>query len=165
MPAIKHSIHVNNIKTILPHVYIPEVNGYFLIDTGTYKSLINPNVANCFYPNFISTENFMIQTAHGATCHNKIAKIPIFNIFEMPGYHKVYLFNFSNKYHGLIGADLLKYLNAAINLNTCLIKTPNAIVSIKYGEHINYQYKKPNTIDINFIIPGRTQKIVEIPVK
>lgn len=136
-----------------------------MIDTGSSKSLINPNVANHFYSNCITTENFLIQTAHGETFHNKIAKIPIFNIFKTTGYHKFYLFNFSNKYHGLIGADLLKHLNADINLKTCLIRTPNATIPIKCEENLSYQYREFNSIDINFIIPARTQKVVEIPVK
>lgn len=44
--------------------------------------------------------------------------------------HKFYIFKFSDKYDGLIDADLLKQLNTDLNLNKKFITTPYAKIPI-----------------------------------
>lgn len=99
----------------MPYIYIPNINSKFLINTGSSRSLINPKLAHKIYAQFIFKENFNIQTSHNISFHDEVAVIPIFNIFRTKKSHKFYLFDFSDKYDGLIGMDLLKQLNAIAN--------------------------------------------------
>jgi len=106
------------------------MKAYFLIDTGNSKS---SSIAYKFYRNFIESENFNIQTAHGMTCHNEIINIPAIKIFNISGFHKFYLFKFSNKFDGLIGADMIQQLDAEIKLKRKTLTTPHATIPIFYG--------------------------------
>ena len=65
----------------LPYISIPELNSYFLIDTGSSKSFLNPNLAYHYYQPYIQSENFNVQTPHGISNHSQTAVIPLFNIF------------------------------------------------------------------------------------
>lgn len=91
--------------------------------------------------------------------------IPVFKIFNVKETHKFYLFKFSQKYDGLIGIDLLKQLNANINVTTRQLTTPNATISIIFEPEENI--KKSNNIPIHhtIIIPPRVEQIIKIPVK
>lgn len=89
----KNIIDLNHLQNNLPYIIIPEINARFLIDTGSSRSLINPNLAYTFYQNFISKENFNIQTSHDITFHDEVATIAIFYIFETNETHKFYLFD------------------------------------------------------------------------
>lgn len=148
----------------MPYIYIPEINAKFLIDTGSSRSLINPGLAHAAYEKFIFKENFNIQTSHDITFHDEVAVIPVFKIFGTKEKHKFYLFDFSQKYDGLIGMDLLNQLNAIVDIGkkeliTPLVKIP-IILGITQPEPTRYQ-KCFQVINI----PARTQKVVKIPVR
>lgn len=149
----------------MPYIFIPELNSNFLIDTGSTRSLINPDLAYKFYKNYITKENFNIQTAHSITYHDEIIEIPIFKIFDTPDKHKFYLFKFSNNYEGLIGIDLLRQLKASVDLNSKQIITPSVQVPIIFESEEFTKLKNNLKIDnYTLIIPARTEKIVKIPV-
>lgn len=148
-------------KSNLPHIFIPEINANFLIDTGSTRSLINPELAYKFYPNNISNENFVIQTAHNLTQHNEVATIPIFKIFNMEDNHKFYLFNFSDRYDGIIGIDLLRQLNANINVNNNELSTPKSKIPIIFNPETDLK----NSYNFSITIEPRTQKVIKVPVK
>lgn len=79
---------MNVINSPLPHIYIPQIDANFLIDTGSSNSLINPELAYKYFNNFIREERFNIQTAHNRSLHNKIVEIPLFDIFNIRIKHK-----------------------------------------------------------------------------
>lgn len=90
--------------------------------------------------------------------------LPIFPTFQTPGSHKFFLFDFSDKFDGLIGLDLIKQLNADLNFNTCTLKLPRANLPICHNiqnplTH-NLEYSK-----LNYIISPRSIQKIRIPVK
>lgn len=151
---------MNLIKANLPYIYIPSLHATFLIDTGSTRSLIDPELAYKFYNNFIYNENFNIQTAHNTTYHNEVMDIPIFDIFGTKGTHKFYLFKFNAKYEGLIGVDFLRQIKAQVDLNQKLLKTPYLRIPIIYEPQEDR--RKSSTYDLE-IEPRTTQK-VKLPV-
>lgn len=162
-------ISLNSIKTNLPYIFIPTLNANFLIDTGSSKSLIDPALAHKFYRRFIYKEKFHIQTAHNVSYHDEVCEIPIFKIFNVKDSHKFYIFKFNDNYEGLIGADLLKQLKATINLESKVLATPFTEIPIIYEtENKNVKQTQSNAKKIPIIkinIPGRTEKVVKLPVK
>lgn len=155
-------------KNNLPHIYIPELNANFLIDTGSTKSLIDPELAHKFYSSVIFNENFNIQTPHNTSYHNEVAQIPVFKNFNVNQRHKFYLFKFSDKYDGLIGVDLLKQLQANINVNAKRLSTPFATIPIIFEpeSEIKPNMKSNRNLinNYNMTIEPHVQKIVKIPV-
>lgn len=158
-------IQLNLVKANLPYIFIPELNANFLIDTGSTRSLMNPNLAYKFYQNYIFKEDFHIQTAHSISYHDEVMVIPVFSIFKIEETHKFYLFKFSEKYDGLIGIDFLKQIKANVNIDSKLITTPKVTISIIYEtEELS---KLKNKLRINkhtLIIPPRSEKVVKLPV-
>lgn len=149
----------------MPHIYIPELKANFLLDTGSSRSIINPDLAYKYYKNRITNEDFNIQTAHNISYHNEVVQLPIFQIFNVPDSHKFYLFKFSTKYDGLIGTDFLKQIKASIDIDKKLLSTPCAQIKIIYEPEeltvLKNQLSENNHI---IIIPPRTEKVCTIPV-
>jgi hypothetical protein len=120
----------------LPYIYISEINAKILIDTGSTKSLLSPEIVQKFYPNQSFNETFKIQTPHMTSYHNQTICIPSFEIFNVNEIHKFYVFNFSDKYDGLIGMDLLTQLHVILDFNENLVYTPNAIIPLTYQSDV-----------------------------
>lgn len=97
------------------------------------------------------------------TYHNQVILIPIFELFKIKENHKFYIFNFSDKYDGLIGIDLLDQLKAVLDVNKKLIITPYTKIPLIYES----EKQKINLNEANYSInvPPRTQTIVKLPVK
>lgn len=156
---------MNLVKANLPCIFIPQLNVHFLIDTGSTRSLINPELAHKFYKRYILNENFEIQTAHNISRHNEIVKIPVFDIFGVNQIHKFYLFNISERYGGLIGTDLLEQLKASVNFASKLLITPVVKIPIIYESENLTKFK--NTLqnsNYRLYIPARTNQVVKLPV-
>lgn len=158
-------IFLNNYTIELPFIYIPELNAKFLLDTGSTKSFIKPELAYYFYPNFIEEEIFQVQTAHATSFHNEVANIPIFPIFNINETHKFYLFNFSEKFDGLIGLDLIMQLNANLDFSTQTLQSPLVTIPICYqgNMQVNQNNSKPK-LHFTYIIEPRCVQKIEIPV-
>lgn len=161
-------IYLNNYKTSeLPVVFIPELNAKFLVDTGSGKSFINPNLAYQIYPEFISNENFSVRTAHATSFHNEIVHIPIFPSFKINKYHKFYLFDFSEKFDGLLGIDFLIDIGAKINLNNLKLETTQVNLPLYLQTKTppnNVSNKNKNQFPQDIIIPARVTQKVKVPV-
>ncbi|WP_253302428.1 reverse transcriptase domain-containing protein [Wolbachia endosymbiont of Psylliodes chrysocephala] len=126
---------------------------------------MNPRLGYIFYKNYIFNEDFNIQTAHSISFHNEVIEIPVFKIFNVNAKHKFYLFDFSKKYDGLIGIDLLKQLNASVNLHQKLIITPTVQIPIIYeSEDLTNFKNKLKLENYKIVVPERTTKIVKLPV-
>lgn len=119
----------NDYKNNLPYIFISELNASFLLDTGSTRSLINPELAYKFYRKFVKSDPFQVQTAQGITYHDQTVSINLPKTFNTNEKHKYYIFKFSPKYDGFIGVNLLKQLKANINMETRTLSIP--IVSIK----------------------------------
>lgn len=149
----------------MPIIIIPELNAKFLIDTGSGKSFINPQLAYQVYPQFISNEYFTVKTAHATSIHDEVINIPIFPSFKKNGYHKFYLFNFSNKFDGLIGIDFLIDISAKINLKNFTLETTQVNLPL----HFQNKLFSPQTItkptqSYETVIPPRVSQKVKVPV-
>lgn len=151
----------------LPYVIVPQLKAKFLIDTGSSRCLIDPNLAYEFYKNFICNENFYIQSAHNISSHNEVADIPIFKIFNVKLNHKFHLFKFSQNYEGLIGIDLLKKLNATVNVADKLLETPHASIPIildPIDQSTMNKIERNQTQIYSIIIEPRCHQVVKLPV-
>lgn len=126
-------------KDHLPYIEIPEFQGKFLIDTGASRSMISPDVIyNTPFQQCVGYEPFEVKTAHAVTRHSYIAHLPLPPVFNSDKTHKFLIFEFDNKYKGLIGLDLLKSLSSNIDLRSKVLRTSSAIIPI----HFDYPIKK-----------------------
>jgi len=120
----------------------------FLIDTGSTISLINNYKLKSpiFKTNYIN-----IKTIKGNVNLNKIQYL--YDPLLTPGKLKFYVFNFSDKFDGLIGFDILKVLNAEINLSNNKIRLNNKIYDLTpTNEEQNYNLalsKNPEIAEIH----------------
>lgn len=106
-----------------------------------------------------------MQTAHAVSFHNETATLPIFPCFNTKGTHKFYLFNFSDKFDGLIGLDLLTQLNANLNFGSYILKSQYTKIPIYFGELPNQRSPKINAnINYCYVIPPRTIQPIKVPV-
>ncbi|KAK9746688.1 hypothetical protein QE152_g5886 [Popillia japonica] len=135
-----------------------------MLDTGSTKSLISSNLASNFYPHLISEDNFIIQSAHNVSHHHYSVIKPLSKIFYENLQHKFHIFDFNPNYDGLIGLDLLKELNATIDLKNNRLLTRNAVIPIHSSENkIQNQSRQISSLK-KLTIPPRCEKIVKIPV-
>lgn len=116
-------ININNINSNL--LYIQFSGLKFLVDTGSTKSLINSMLFNQLQE-FAIKIPFKIKTAHGLTSHSDAVHTTIPDIFNTSMKHTFYKFDFSHRFDGLIGIDLLEKLGAEIDIS-------NRLMTTKYG--------------------------------
>lgn len=89
--------------------------------------------------------------------------MPIFPCFNTEGTHKFYLFNFSDKFDGLIGLDLLTQLDANLNLGSYILKSRNSEIPIYFGE-LPKQKSPKVPVNYCYVIPPRTIQQIKVPV-
>lgn len=113
----------------LPYIEIPAI-GKFMLDTGSSRSFISPQIADTLFESYKQQENFQVISTHATTSHNQVIVIPLFPIFKCASYHKFYVYSVDHKYDGLIGLDLLMRLQADISLKERLLKTSTTCIPI-----------------------------------
>ena len=101
-----------------------------MIDTGSTRSFISPRIAYQYFPNFIKYEPFKVISTHASSQHNEVIEIPLFPTFNTMDYHKFHLYDVDERYDGLIGNDLLKQLDAIIDLKHLLLRTKTTDIPI-----------------------------------
>lgn len=141
----------------MSYIVFPECNLKFLIDSGSTKSFIDPNLAQKFYPNHIGYEPFIVSTVFQQSAHQYSAQIPASKIFNLPNkkYLKFYLFKFHNIFDGLIGLDNLKMLQANINYDKGFLVTPFARIKLQFQQtNLKQSY--------NITVSSRTEQLVKI---
>lgn len=136
----------------LPHIEIPEINSRFLIDTGSSRSFISPAKADEFFGEYKYYEPFTVVSTHAQSMHNEVIYIPLLKTFKSTLPHKFYVYDVDGRYDGLIGSDLLKKLEANIDMRNQILQTHNAAIPIIY----NPPYE--------VIIPPRSETRVQIPI-
>lgn len=120
----------------MPYISLPEWGGNFLIDTGSTRSLIKPSFIQDLASKVIEKQ-FQIKTTHGTSEHKGIINLKVIPLGD-EFVHEFLLYDFDPKYAGMIGIDLIRKLNAVINLNKCELITPNRTlpISIDYPERV-----------------------------
>lgn len=132
----------------LPYINLPELPGKFLLDSGSSKSLIKPQLAYSYCPDSIYQNPFEIKTAHGTSTHTYRSDIILPSLSQYP--HEFCLFNFNDKYSGLIGADFLVRNKAKVDFGRNKLCLPHAEIDLEFP----YQY----TLEPN------SQTTIQIPV-
>ena len=128
-------ISVNNTNTSeLFYITFPEINVKFLIDCGSTKSFIDPDIAKKLYPNNINYDPFIVSSVFQQSAHQYSVYIPASHIFKLKEnkHLKFYLFKFHNVFDGLIGLDILKELEATIDFNKKCLITPYTKIKLQF---------------------------------
>lgn len=116
-----------------------------MIDTGSTRSFLSPQKAYRFFCNNIKHEPFQVVSTHASSRHSEVIEIPLLPIFQSNDYHKFYLYNVDSRYDGLIGNDLLKQLEAVIDLKHLVLKTKTTCIPI-INKNLDYEIElEPRT--------------------
>lgn len=127
---------MNNIQNYnrLPYIFIEELGGRFLLDTGASQSLIHPQILK-EKKNLnikIKNETHFIKTAHATSKHKQVAYIKLpEKLFNDDITHKFLIFNFDSDFVGLLGLDLLVPLNCKIDIKNMVLRTEKANIPIR----------------------------------
>ena len=127
-----------------------------LIDTGSSRSFINPEICSKYFNNLIKNDPFIVSSVFQKSAHKYSVNIPISKIFQSPKLKqlKFFLFKFHDTFDGLIGLDNLEKLEASINFKTGYLTTPFAEIKLLfYNVKNNFNY-------IN--ISPRTEQVIEL---
>lgn len=104
-----------------------------MIDTGSSRSFISPKKANEYFNDFKHHEPFEVISTHASSQHNEVILIPLFPTFNSTETHKFYIYDVDGCYDGLIGSDLLKQLNAKIDMQNQILYTQSSAIPIIYN--------------------------------
>lgn len=141
-------------NTTLPYITFPEWNFKALVDTGSTKSFIKPNLAIKFFRQNIRSEPFEIKSAHGNSKEKFSVFIPTPEIFQTPGTTKLLMFDFNSQFDCLLGIDFLQKQNLNIDLGNKTLKN-NKI-------QIPLQFKKTTNEVHHITIPPQSEKIIQL---
>lgn len=111
-------IHLNcGLKYPLPYIEVPEIQSKFIIDTGSARSFISPAKASEYFDNYKQCEPFEVISTHASSQHGEVIEVPLFPTFKIGDEsHKFYVYDVDECYDGLIGVDLLKQIDAKIDM-------------------------------------------------
>lgn len=152
-------MNLTNNESKLPYIIFPELNLKILIDTGSTRSFIKPDIANKYFNNSIRKDPFKISTVHGTSIEKFSTLIPsskIFKINQKP--LKFYLFDFHNYFDCLLGIDNLTLLGANVNLNKNILSTPETEIKLLYH---NIMSHNTNCIELQ----PRCEQVIKINIK
>lgn len=122
-----------NYHNNLPFIMLPEYNLKILIDTGSTRSFVNPDIAEKYFKKHIKPDPFQISSAHGSSYEQFSTIIPCSNLFNEQNCNlKFHLFKFHKFFDCLLGLDNLRLLNANIDLKEGILITPNTKIKIYY---------------------------------
>lgn len=107
-----------------------------MIDTGSTRSFISPRLAHQYFYENIRHEPFHVVSTHATSQHDQVIDIPLPPTFNNAENHKFYLYDVDARYDGLIGNDLLKQLDAIIDLKRRVLKTNTTCIPIR--NNLNY---------------------------
>lgn len=104
-----------------------------MIDTGSTRSFISPEIANKYFSDFKFTEPFEIVSTHARSAHSEVIQIPLLKTFKSTDSHRFYIYEVDSNYGGLIGSDLLKQLDANIDMKNQILRTRDTEIPIIYS--------------------------------
>lgn len=120
----------------MPYIQISKPPLKLLIDTGSTKSFLSPEIATKYFREKICYEPFIVSTVFQTSNHDYSSEIPMFREFNCDGSLKFYLFKFHQIFDGLIGLDNLKLLNAQLDFVNSKLFTPTSTIPIHYQSSI-----------------------------
>lgn len=123
-----------------------------MIDTGSTRSFLSPKKAFQYFQDYIACEPFRVVSTHSSSQHDQVVQIPLFPTFQSADEHKFYLYDVDRRYDGLIGNDLLKQLDAVIDLKNLKLQTNTTSIPI-----VN------NNLDYVLKVQPRTEQRVKVP--
>lgn len=147
---------MSNNYSELSYIIFPETNLKILIDSGSTRSFIDPNIAKNLYPNQIINDPFIVSTVFQKSAHQHSALIPASKLFKLPKNQnlKFYLFKFHNVFDGLLGLDNLKILQANLDFNKGFLVTPYTRIKLQF-------HKTQSEINCITILP-RMEQVIKI---
>lgn len=144
-------IEINYDATLkLPYIYVPDIDGKFMLDSGSTRSFLSPLKANEHFAMMKSNEPFMVTSTHASSVHHEVVNIPLFSIFKEDGQHKFYVYDVDRRYDGVIGCDLMSRLKANINMKDRILETQYSKVPIVYNDEyeINLQPRSEHRLKL-----------------
>ncbi|KAK9679286.1 hypothetical protein QE152_g40146 [Popillia japonica] len=127
-------LNSNGCVKYLPYIVVPELdNAKLLIDTGATDIIINPDLADLYFTEYLMNHPFTIATMHGTTYHGRIAIAPALASFK--GSVNGFRWNvakFSERFQGVIGSTMLMKLNAQIDYKNNIIHLPTVSIPFFY---------------------------------
>lgn len=103
-----------------------------MIDSGSSRSFLDPQIAFKLFPNSINYDPFVVSTVFQESSHEYSVNIPIPKIFRVKGQMKLFLFKFHEFFDGLIGMDNMKSLKINLDYNNGFLITPTANIRLKF---------------------------------
>lgn len=124
-----------------------------LIDTGSTKSFIHPDIANKYFKDLIKIDPYLISTAHGTSREKYSINMPCpEKIFKLRNLRlKFHIFKFHKYFDCLLGMDNLSKLKVNINLEKREIILPHNTIKLEYKrteEYNNHIVAKSPTEEI-----------------
>lgn len=161
LPQQSHIAHIelntNIDDSTLPYIQISNPPIKLLIDTGSMKSILNPKIAEKYYPQTIYHDPFSIKTCNGETMCRFKADIPLFTEFQTNKCTTFYLFEFHDYFDGIIGFNDIKRLGFYLDFTNNQMYNDHTTILIKYRQKVT---QKPFQITIH----AKEILKVEIPV-
>lgn len=124
-----------------------------MLDTGSTRSFISPRIAHEYFKQFIHNEPFEVVSTHASSKHSEVINILLPQIFKSEECHKFYVYDVDDRYDGLIGSDLLKQLDAKIDMKNQQLFTRNSCIPIIYTPPMRETYKLPPRSEIRVKLP------------
>lgn len=122
-----------------------------MIDTGSTRSFISPGKVDQYFSAYKYHEPFEVISTHARSSHDQVIYIPLLKTFKSFLKHKFYVYDVDSRYDGLIGSDLLKMLDATIDMKTQILKTRDTEIPIVYS------------LTCEITLDPRTETIVKVP--
>lgn len=140
-------------KKELPYIIIQNPPLKLLIDTGSSKSFIDPDIAFENFKQLIQYEPFIVSSVFQNYSQKYSVTIPSFKEFNTNVPLKFYLFKFHKTFDGLIGMDNIKLLHALIDFLHCPSRliTPYSVLPLYSYEtdkaHFYHLQLEPHTVN------------------
>jgi hypothetical protein len=127
-----------------------------MIDTGSVRSFISPQLVNKYFSRYEQFEPFEVISTHASSLHNKTVTIPLPVIFKCSESHKFYVYSVDDRYDGLIGSNLLKQLRANIDMKKQILFLDNTKIPIVYSAPMKETYELPPRCELKVKLPVNT---------
>lgn len=142
----------------LPYIQIANPPLKLLIDTGANQSFISPEAVQKYFPNVeLNYDPFEVVNVHAVSRCDYSITLPCFPEFRDATDVTLFVYKFHNYFDGLIGSDLLNKWESSIDFK-------NKIFVTKYASNPIQVYDSRNVNLYEDIIPGRSSKLVKLPI-
>ena len=139
-----------------------DLNLKILIDTGSSRSFINPEIAHHLFPFKIQSDSGLVRTAHGISEINQRTLVPCGNLFKISNLNLPFsIFKFHDYFDLLLGLDNLKQLKANVDLNENILKLPHLGLQLQFTNPIA---SSSNLVE-SFLIDARSIQQIKLKIQ